>query len=103
MLLDDDGDGTVDPITALIERLWAGRVGRHGGGLPDAVADCHEVVDIELNDRDPRTFGIVRPEHTRPAQPLRRRDTLPDSIERLAREPITQNGRQLRSWKRITC
>lgn len=31
-LLDKDGDGSVEPLVALLDRLWTGQVSRHGGG-----------------------------------------------------------------------
>lgn len=32
VLLDKDGDGSVEPLVALLDRLWTGQVSRHGGG-----------------------------------------------------------------------
>jgi hypothetical protein len=32
VLVDDRGNGTVEPLVALMERLWNGQVSRHGGG-----------------------------------------------------------------------
>lgn len=31
-LLDKDGDGSVGPLVAMLDRLWTGQVSRHGGG-----------------------------------------------------------------------
>lgn len=30
--LDKDGDGSVEPLVAMLDRLWAGQVSRHCGG-----------------------------------------------------------------------
>jgi hypothetical protein len=32
VLLDKDGDGSVAPLVAMLDRLWTGQVSRHGGG-----------------------------------------------------------------------
>jgi len=32
VLVDKDGIGTIDPLVAMLDRLWSGQVSRHGGG-----------------------------------------------------------------------
>jgi hypothetical protein len=32
VLVDGDGTGTIDPLVAMLDRLWTGQVSRHGGG-----------------------------------------------------------------------
>ncbi|WP_298795920.1 hypothetical protein, partial [uncultured Pseudonocardia sp.] len=32
VLLDNDGEGSVQPLVAMLDRLWTGQVSRHGGG-----------------------------------------------------------------------
>lgn len=47
-LVDRDGHGTVEPLVAMLDRLWTGQVSRHAGGqksrdqtLPEAQAAVH--------------------------------------------------------------